>query len=61
MSELVRNGVRIDDSFAEAFPMSGTGMCVMLSTTVALAGQWRGDKDALVIDGRFRTPHGSAR
>ena len=28
MSELVRNGVRIDDSFAEAFPMSGTGILI---------------------------------
>ncbi len=25
MPQLIRNGVRIDDSFAEAFPMSGTG------------------------------------
>lgn len=28
MPELIRNGVRIDDSFAEAFPMSGTGILI---------------------------------
>jgi dihydroxyacid dehydratase/phosphogluconate dehydratase len=53
MPDMIRNGVTIDDNFAEAFPMSGTGMRVMLSTTAALAGQERGDKDALVINGRF--------
>ncbi len=52
MPDIVRNGVTIDDNFAEAFPMSGTGMRVMLSTTAALAGQGRRDKDALVINGR---------
>ncbi|MBI3275118.1 MAG: hypothetical protein HYZ60_04065, partial [Methylocystis sp.] len=26
MPQLTRKGVRIDDSFAEAFPMSGTGV-----------------------------------
>ncbi|MGA9823952.1 MAG: formylmethanofuran--tetrahydromethanopterin N-formyltransferase, partial [Methylocystis sp.] len=28
MPQLVRKGVRIDDSFAEAFPMSGTGLII---------------------------------
>ena len=28
MPELICNGVRIDDSFAEAFPMSGTGILI---------------------------------
>jgi len=28
MSQLTRKGVRIDDSFAEAFPMAGTGLIV---------------------------------
>ena len=28
MPQLVRKGVRIDDSFAEAFPMSGTGLVI---------------------------------
>jgi formylmethanofuran--tetrahydromethanopterin N-formyltransferase len=28
MSQLIRNGVRIDDNFAEAFPMAGTGLIV---------------------------------
>lgn len=32
MSGLVRNGVRIDDSFAEAFPMASTGLIVTAPT-----------------------------
>ena len=34
-------------------PKGGPGMREMLSTTAALAGQGRGDKVALVTDGRF--------
>ena len=32
MQGIVRNGVRIDDSFAEAFPMSGTGLVITAPT-----------------------------
>jgi formylmethanofuran--tetrahydromethanopterin N-formyltransferase len=32
MPQLVRKGVRIDDSFAEAFPMSGTGLVITAPT-----------------------------
>ena len=28
MPDIVRNGVTIDDNFAEAFPMSGTGILI---------------------------------
>jgi formylmethanofuran--tetrahydromethanopterin N-formyltransferase len=32
MSQLTRRGVRIDDSFAEAFPMAGTGLVITAPT-----------------------------
>jgi formylmethanofuran--tetrahydromethanopterin N-formyltransferase len=32
MPRLIRKGVRIDDSFAEAFPMSGTGLVITAPT-----------------------------
>ncbi|MBI5012339.1 MAG: formylmethanofuran--tetrahydromethanopterin N-formyltransferase, partial [Methylocystis sp.] len=28
MPDIIRNGVTIDDNFAEAFPMSGTGILI---------------------------------